>query len=444
MLLKKENILIVDDNYDMLELLQRNLKAQNFHTYKASSVTEAIEILKYTEIDLLITDLQMPGINGMELIKYADEHFPSVPKLVITGFPSVDSALDAVKSGALEYLVKPFTSEELKKAVQNSFQKELNTKKKTSSFSPVPEKAIENYAGIVGSSKQFEHLVEVIERVKNNKATILIQGESGTGKELIARAIHYKGAFVSNPFVTVNCGGIPENLMESELFGYVKGAFTGANETKKGLFQEASGGTIFLDEIGTAPASVQTRLLRVLQEKEVSMIGASKAEKIDIRIIAATNSDLYEMAQKGDFREDLYYRLNVVNIETVPLRERKKDIAPMINTFLKKYGNEYGKTGILISEKATEILLRHSWPGNVRELENIIQRMIIMSDGLIDVSDIPEYLKYREPLEGESLKSLKEIEKSHILKVLAAVDNNKTKAAEILQIDRKTLRQKLL
>ncbi|WP_296149921.1 sigma-54 dependent transcriptional regulator [uncultured Flavobacterium sp.] len=444
MLLKKENILIVDDNYDMLELLQRNLKAQNFHTYKASSVTEAIEILKYTEIDLLITDLQMPGINGMELIKYADEHFPSVPKLVITGFPSVDSALDAVKSGALEYLVKPFTSEELKKAVQNSFQKELNTKKKTSSYSPVPEKAIENYAGIVGSSKQFEHLVEVIERVKDNKATILIQGESGTGKELIARAIHYKGAFASNPFVTVNCGGIPENLMESELFGYVKGAFTGANETKKGLFQEASGGTIFLDEIGTAPASVQTRLLRVLQEKEVSMIGAAKAEKIDIRIIAATNSDLYEMAQKGDFREDLYYRLNVVNIETVPLRERKKDIGPMINTFLKKYGNEYGKTGISISEKAAEILLRHSWPGNVRELENIIQRMIIMSDGLIDVSDIPDYLKYREPLEGESLKSLKEIEKSHILKVLAAVDNNKTKAAEILQIDRKTLRQKLL
>lgn len=443
MLLKKENILIVDDNYDMLELLQRNLKAQNFHTYKASSVTEAIEILKYTEIDLLITDLQMPGINGMELIKYADEHFPSVPKLVITGFPSVDSALDAVKSGALEYLVKPFTSEELKNAVTNSFQK-INPRKKTALYSPISEKTTENYGGIVGSSKQFQHLVEVIERVKNNKATILIQGESGTGKELIAKAIHYKGAFASNPFVTVNCGGIPENLLESELFGYVKGAFTGANETKIGLFQAASGGTIFLDEIGTAPASVQTRLLRVLQEKEVSMIGATKSEKIDIRIIAATNNDLYEMAQKGTFREDLFYRLNVVNIETVPLRERKNDIIPMVNTFLKKYGLEYAKPGIVITEKALEILLRHSWPGNVRELENIIQRMIIMCDGIIDVYDIPDYLKYREPLEGEALKSLKEIEKSHILKVLAAVDNNKTKAAEILQIDRKTLRQKLL
>lgn len=443
MLLKKENILIVDDNYDMLELLQRNLKAQNFHTYKASSVTEAIEILKYTEIDLLITDLQMPGINGMELIKYADEHFPSVPKLVITGFPSVDSALDAVKSGALEYLVKPFTSEELKNAVTNSFQK-INPRKKTALYSPISEKTSENYGGIVGSSKQFQHLVEVIERVKNNKATILIQGESGTGKELIAKAIHYKGAFASNPFVTVNCGGIPENLLESELFGYVKGAFTGANETKIGLFQAASGGTIFLDEIGTAPASVQTRLLRVLQEKEVSMIGATKSEKIDIRIIAATNNDLYEMAQKGTFREDLFYRLNVVNIETVPLRERKNDIIPMVNTFLKKYGLEYAKPGIVITEKALEILLRHSWPGNVRELENIIQRMIIMCDGIIDVYDIPDYLKYREPLEGEALKSLKEIEKSHILKVLAAVDNNKTKAAEILQIDRKTLRQKLL
>lgn len=443
-MLKKENILIVDDNYDMLELLQRNLKAQNFHTYKASSVMEAIDILKVVAIDLLITDLQMPGLNGIELIKFAEEHFPEIPKLVITGFPSVDTAVNAVKSGALDYLVKPFTSEELKKAVQNSFEGKIGSKKKSSPTLPDSDKKITNYAGIVGDSEQFENLVDVIERVKNNKATVLIQGESGTGKELIARAIHFKGSFASNPFVAVNCGGIPENLMESELFGYEKGAFTGANESKIGLFQAANGGTIFLDEIGTAPLAVQTRLLRVLQEKEVTRIGSQKAHKIDVRVISATNNDLYEMVQKGNFREDLYYRLNVVSIETKPLRERKNDIRPLIATFIKKYGIEYGKPNCTISDKAIEILLRHSWPGNVRELENIIQRMIIMCDYAIDIVDIPDYLKYQQPTEGETLKPLKDIEKDHILKVLHAVGDNKTKAAEILQIDRKTLRQKLL
>jgi len=441
-MLKKENILIVDDNYDMLELLQRNLKAQNFHTYKASSVLEAIDILKVVPIDLLITDLQMPGLNGIELIKFTQEHFPKIPKLVITGFPSVDTAVNSVKSGALDYLVKPFTSEELKKAVQNSFQGKINTK--ANFIASDSDKKVTNYAGIVGDSEQFENLVDVIERVKNNKATVLIQGESGTGKELIARAIHFKGAFASNPFVAVNCGGIPENLMESELFGYEKGAFTGANETKIGLFQAANGGTIFLDEIGTAPLAVQTRLLRVLQEKEVTMIGSQKAQKIDLRIISATNNDLYGMVQKGSFREDLYYRLNVVSIETKPLRERKNDIYPLITMFLKKYGAEYGKPSCTISDKAIEILIRHSWPGNVRELENIVQRMIIMSDSEIDVSDIPDYLKYQHPTEDDLLKTLKDIEKEHILKVLHAVGDNKTKAAEILQIDRKTLRQKLL
>lgn len=443
MRLKKENILIVDDNYDMLELIQRNLKALNFHTYKASSVTEAIDILKYSSIDLLITDLQMPGINGIELIKYVQEHFPTIPKLVITGFPSVDSAIDAVKAGAVDYLAKPFTNEELKKAVKNLVN---SLDKSNLAIEKKGDLAIGEtleYAGIVGQSQEIVHLVDLIERVKNNRATILIQGESGTGKELVARAIHYKGAFASNPFIAVNCGAIPENLLESELFGYVKGAFTGANETRNGFFQAAAGGTIFLDEIGTAPLSVQTRLLRVLQEKEVSMIGSQKTQKIELRIIAATNSDLYEMSQKGLFREDLYYRLNVVNIETPPLRNRKNDIILLINTFLKKYGIEYNKPQISISDEATKVLIRHSWPGNVRELENVIQRMIIMSEAIIDIKDIPEYLKYPIPSEKNELKSLKDIEKAYILKVLSAVNNNKTKAAEILQIDRKTLRQKI-
>lgn len=442
MSLKKENILIVDDNYDMLEVIQRNLTAQNFHTYKAASVIEAMNILKYSPVDLLITDLQMPGINGMELVKYVDEHFPGIPKLVITGFPSVDGAIEAVKSGALDYLVKPFTIEELKNAVEKSLLSRVEIKKEKTFINPAEEKTV--YAGIVGQSKAIAQLIDIIERVKNNRATILIQGESGTGKELVARAIHYKGSFAGNPFIAVNCGAIPENLLEAELFGYVKGAFTGANENRDGFFQAAAGGTIFLDEIGTAPQAVQTSLLRVLQEKEVRRVGSQTTQKVNLRVIAATNANLYDMVQKGSFREDLYYRLNVVNIDIPPLRDRKKDIIPIAETLLKKYRLEYNKPKIQIDDKAMEILVRHSWPGNVRELENIIQRSIIMSEEIISVSSLPDYLKYPEPREDDLSKSLKEIEKEHILKVLAAVDNNKTKAAEILQIDRKTLRQKLL
>lgn len=441
MLLRKENILIVDDNFDMLELLQRNLKSFQYHAYKASSVAEAIEILKTTSIDLLITDLQMPEVNGIELIKYAAEHFPNIPKLVITGFPSVDTAINAVKAGAIDYLSKPFTSEELKKAIHICLKNNALDRNHRFESTQLTKK---QYAGMVGSSEEHSKLIDVIERVKNNRVTVLIQGESGTGKELIARGIHYSGIFASQPFIAVNCGGIPETLLESELFGYVKGAFTGANETKKGLFHAAAGGTIFLDEIGNASLTVQSRLLRVLQEKEITMLGASKSEKIEVRVISATNSNLQNMVKNGSFREDLYYRLNVVSIETSPLRDRKEDIVPLIETFITKYEREYGKSNISLTPKALEILLRHDWPGNVRELENIIQRLIVLCDHEIDVDLIPNQMKYREPSESFSLKPLHEIEKAYILKVLSMVNNNKTKAAEILQIDRKTLRQKLL
>lgn len=438
MALRKENILVVDDDYDMLELLQRNLKAQNFHTYKASSVKEAIQILKYSSIDLLITDLQMPEINGMELLKFVGDHYPHIPKLVITGFPSVDGAVGAIKSGAIDYLVKPFTSSELKKALENSFQHTINPKAKEQTDQ------ITQYGGMIGNSEKFQNTIEIIERVKNNRATVLIQGESGTGKELVARAIHYKGSFAANPFIAVNCGGIPENLLESELFGYEKGAFTGAMAARNGFFQAAAGGTIFLDEIGTAPTNVQTSLLRVLQEKEVRKIGSHQSEKIDLRIIAATNSDLYKMVEEGTFRKDLYYRLNVVNIETPPLRERKEDIVPLAHNFIRKYGMEYNRPYMKLDDKAIDMLLRHSWPGNIRELENVIQRAVIMADKIITVDHLPENLKYPEPsTENGSFRPLEEIEKEYILQVLAAVDNNKTKAAEILKIDRKTLRQKI-
>jgi DNA-binding NtrC family response regulator len=440
MQLRKENILIVDDDVNILELLQRHLQSWNYHTFKAISVKEAVTILRDTKIDLLITDLKMPEIDGTELIKFVSEHYPTLPKLVVTGYPSVQDSLSAIKSGAVDYLTKPFTKDELKTAIDNSLITSDNNSQKAIKPTQESNKA---YGEIIGNSEKINDVIQIIERVKNNKATIFIKGESGTGKELVARAIHYQGKFARAPFIAVNCGGIPENLLEAELFGYVKGAFTGAETNRDGFFQAANGGTIFLDEIGNASLAVQSRLLRVLQEKEVVKVGATKAEKIDVRIIAATNSDLRDMIQKQTFREDLFYRLTVVEIEVAPLRERKDDISLLVDKFLFKYGIEYKDRFVKITPEALKVLERYNWPGNIRELENVIQRAVIMCDKIIDIEQLPEHLKYSLEFSEDKLLPLKEIEKKYIEKVLRATGNNKTKAAEILQIDRKTIRQKL-
>tara|TARA_R110002073_G_scaffold72537_1_gene177789 strand:+ start:830856 stop:832181 length:1326 start_codon:yes stop_codon:yes gene_type:complete len=440
MSLNKENILIVDDDIHILELIQRHLQSLNYHTYRAVSVKEALEILKDKSIDLLITDLQMPGVDGLQLVKYVTEHYPQLPKLVVTGYPSVDNALEVMKSGAIEYLTKPFTKEELKNAIKKAI---AYTPKK---IDPRISKTNEtSYGELIGNSKALQKVVAIVDRVKNNKATVFISGESGTGKEVVARSIHYMGKFASAPFIAVNCGAIPENLLEAELFGYTKGAFTGAQETRNGFFQAANKGTIFLDEIGNASMATQLRLLRVLQEKEVTKIGSQKAEKVDVRIIAATNMGLQELIKTKQFREDLYYRLTVVEITVPPLRERLSDIPLLVTKFLFKYGVEYKDRLLTITSDALLVLERYHWPGNIRELENVIQRAIIMCDKQVEIKDLPEHLKYsiNFPEENEQLLPLKEVEKIHILKVLAATNNNKTKAAEILQIDRKTLREKI-
>ncbi|WP_313112588.1 sigma-54-dependent transcriptional regulator [Aequorivita sediminis] len=436
-MLQKENILIVDDDINILELIQRHLHSLGYHTYKAVSVKEAVAILRDTDIDLLITDLKMPEVDGFQLIQFASEHYPNMPKLVVTGYPSIQDALSAIKSGAVDYLVKPFTKEELKQGVLKSLSTKSKKKKSTESVDT------KKYNEIIGESQLIKNVLQIIDRVKDNKATIFISGESGTGKELVARSIHYNGKFSRAPFIAVNCGGIPENLLESELFGYVKGAFTGANEDRDGFFQAAEGGTIFLDEIGNAPLSVQTRLLRVLQEKEVMKVGERKSEKIDVRVIAATNSDLKEMIAKETFREDLFYRLTVVEINVPPLRERKEDIPLLADKFLFKYGNEYKDRYVTLDSDAQALLQRYDWPGNIRELENVIQRAVIMCDRTIGVKDLPETLKYQIDFPDSDLLSLKEMEKIYIQKVLEATNNNQTKAAEILNIDRKTLRGKI-
>ncbi|GAA0892669.1 sigma-54 dependent transcriptional regulator [Fulvivirga kasyanovii] len=443
--MKDKTILIVDDSYDILEVLHRQLSTLKYRTFQATDVTDAIDILQNSAVDLLITDLKMPGIDGMELVKYASEHFPDVPVLVITGFPSVSGAIEAVKSGAMEYLIKPFTTQELKIAVEKAFKETKGGRPET------PREVLRelNHSGLIGHSTALLEVLDLVYKVKNNRATVLITGESGTGKELVARAIHYNGKFAKAPFIPVNCGAIPENLLESELFGFVKGAFTGAQETRAGFFQAADGGTIFLDEIGNASLPVQNRLLRVIQEKEISMIGANKPQKINVRIIAATNNDLFKMTKSGSFREDLYYRLNVISIHTPSLKDRKEDIPLLAKYFIKKYSKEFQKKELSITAKAASLLIRHSWPGNIRELENVIQRAVIMADTEIGVAQLSEYLKMPQPRlnekhndEGEFM-TLREFERSYIMKVLTAVNNNKTKAAEILGIDRKTLRLKL-
>jgi DNA-binding NtrC family response regulator len=296
---------------------------------------------------------------------------------------------------------------------------------------------------MVGESEAFNKVINIIDRVKDNKATVIITGESGTGKELVARSIHYSGKFSREPFIAVNCAAIPENLQEAELFGYVKGAFTGANENRNGFFQAAKGGTLFLDEIGTASLAVQTKLLRALQEKEITRVGSQKVEKVDIRVIAATNANLREEIKNNTFREDLYYRLTVVEINVPPLRERKSDIALLTEKFLRKYGIEFKDRLLRISPEALQILQRYNWPGNIRELENIIQRAIIMADGRIEVKDLPDFLKYQIDFSDNELRPLRDIEREYVQRILNHTGGNKTKAAEILQIDRKTLREKL-
>ncbi|WP_299780947.1 sigma-54 dependent transcriptional regulator [uncultured Formosa sp.] len=438
--LLKENILLVDDDIHILELLQRHLQALQYHTFKALSVKEAVTILKDTKIDVLITDLNMPEIDGFELLKFTSEHYPKTGKLVITGFPSIQDSLTVIKSGVVEYLTKPFTKNELinalnKTLAQNKYQSSNNKK--------INILTDGTYGEIIGKSTGIKHVIQLIERVKNNKATVFISGESGTGKELVARSIHYQGQFSKGPFIAVNCGGIPENLLEAELFGYVKGAFTGADTNRNGFFQAANGGTIFLDEIGNASLAVQSRLLRVLQEKEVIKVGAQKAEKIDLRIITATNSNLKEMIKNKSFREDLYYRLTVVEIDVPPLRNRPEDISLLADKFLYKYGLEYKDRIAKMDPDVIPILERYNWPGNIRELENILQRAIILSDKTVTVEVLPESLKYNISFSESHFIPLKDMEKQYILKVLRACNNNKTRAAELLQINRKTLREKL-
>ncbi len=435
----RERILVVDDSVDTIEVLSRNLVSQHFRVFTAENVAAALKVLEAETIDLVITDLKMPKVSGLDLVRHVRENLPDTEVVMITGYATVEGAVEALKTGAEEYLSKPFTDKELLAAVGRALDK-LNRRRRQRDPAPV----FRQTHGMVGKSAVMMKVLEAIARSASAPATVLISGESGTGKELVARAIHYQSDRATAPFVPVNCGGIPETLLESELFGHVKGAFTGAIDSRAGFFQTADGGSIFLDEIGETSLTMQVKLLRVLQDKEVCMVGASRTRKVNLRILAATNKSLPDLIQQGLFREDLFFRLNVIAIEMPPLRERGDDVLLLIRHFAEKFAHEFGKEPPNFSDSATKALLTYAWPGNVRELENLVQRTMVMADGhTIEISDLPAPMRFTAPQHIQIKKTLAEVEADHIRLVLAHLGGNKSQAASVLGIDRKTLREKL-
>ncbi len=437
---EKECILVVDDSPSTLEVLRRNLAAEGYQVFTSPGVTEAVKVLEETRVDLVVTDLKMPKVSGMDLVRHVQENLRDTEVMMITGYPSIEGAVEAVKTGAEDYLAKPFTDEELLSAVSRALEK-LRLRRSARREGGAPAVAPH---GLIGESEPVRAVLRAVGKAASTSATVLITGESGTGKELVARAIHYGSARASAPFVPVNCGGIPEGLIESELFGHVRGAFTGATESRAGFFHSADGGTIFLDEVSEMGLSMQVKLLRVLQDTEVCMVGSDKPRKVDVRILAATHKDLPSLVKRGGFREDLFYRLNVITIAVPPLRERGDDILLLVNHLASTFAAELGRPSPRFSDDVLQALRNYHWPGNVRELENVIQRLMVMADGdLIEAPELPSVMRFSVPAESGLNRTLAPGEAEHIRNVLAGVGGNKTRAAEILGIDRKTLRKKL-
>ncbi len=438
---EKESILVTDDIAATCRILKRRLESKGYRVFTALSVYDALALLEANHIDLVITDYRMPKVDGLDLVRYIRENFKEIEVIMITGYPSIEGAVKAINTGAREYLAKPFTDKELFSAVTRALDKLRILKLGNYSTLQTPHTP----HGLIAESKTMKNIFSAITKAASTSETVLISGESGTGKELVARAIHYNNPRSSSAsFVPINCGGIPESLLESELFGYVKGAFTGAAESRAGFFQTAEGGTIFLDEISETSLTMQVKLLRVLQDKEVYMIGSSRGRKINVRIIASTNKDLQLMIKKGLFREDLYFRLNVITIDLPPLRERGNDIILLVHYFTSKFTKENDRKPFEFTDKALEALKSYHWPGNVRELENVVKRLVVMTEGnVIDVTDLPSLMRFSVPRKPDLTRTLAEAESDYIQNVLASVGGNKTRAAKILDIARATLRDKI-
>ncbi|HEX8948399.1 MAG TPA: sigma-54 dependent transcriptional regulator [Dissulfurispiraceae bacterium] len=439
-------ILIVDDEEIVRTSCLRILPAGEYRVETAENGEEALERLRNSPVDLVLTDLVMPGMSGIELLKAVKEGYPDLEVIVITGYGTVKTAVEALKYGAYDYIEKPFTPEALLNAVERCLEKKKLLLENIRLRQEV--NTLYRLENIVGVSKEMQKIFKLISTVAPTGSTVLINGESGTGKELIARAIHYNSSRKEQPFMVVDCGTIPESLMESELFGHTRGAFTGAVSAEKGLLETASGGTLFLDEIGNLPLPMQAKLLRVLQEKELRAVGSKKVLKVDIRVIAATNKDLAEMVKEGTFREDFYYRLNVFPILIPPLRNRKEDIPALAYHFLNKYCGEIGRNISAISTEAMRKLVTYDWPGNIRELENVIHRAVIVCSGkslkpehvivpLEEEVEIPRTLEELKKIKRDlKLKSIEDIEKGFLVNALNRNNWNITRAAQEVGMQR--------
>ena len=439
-------ILIVEDEAKMLRVLELHLAGEGFTTHTAQDAEAGLKILNRENVDLVVTDFKLPGKDGLEFLQAIKKVDAAMPVVVMTAYGNVETAVEVMKAGGSDYILKPFPLAELSLVVR----KELDGRRLRDENRALREAVGHRYSyrNIVARSAKMQEVLALIERVAPTNSTVLLGGESGVGKDLIARAIHEHSRRAAGPFVKINCTAIPENLLESELFGYEKGAFTGATATKPGKFELADGGTIFLDEIGDVPPSIQVKLLRVLQEREFERLGGTKTLKVDVRLVAATNRNLRAALEQGTFREDLFYRLNVVPIDIPPLREHKDDIPLLAEHFLARFAKESGKPLREISPDAMQRMMNFHWPGNVRELENIIERGVTLSTGnILDVADIhfdmaPAALPAANAFLPEGM-TLEQWEDQMILEALRRADGNKSQAARLLGLSRNALRYRL-
>jgi DNA-binding NtrC family response regulator len=452
-----ERLLIIDDDEGIRRIFER-LYRDRYAMWFARDGAEAERLLRDEPFDLIICDLSLPDSNGIEILQLSTAIDETVPFIVITAYGTVESAVEAMKLGAVDYISKPFANEEMSVVIDKALRLRADARE----LRKLRREARERYsfASIIGRSASMQRLFELVRRIADTQTTVLIQGESGTGKELFARAIHQSSSRRDRAFVAINCGALPESLLESELFGHIKGAFTGADRTKIGLFEEATGGTIFLDEIGLVSPGFQTKLLRVLQEREIRPVGSSRTIDIDVRVIAATNEDLRRKVEHGEFREDLYFRLSVIPLLIPPLRERAEDIHLLIDHFMRKISARIGVEPKELSPAARATLLEYRWPGNVRELENLIERLLLtVETRQIERGDLPDEIRGEgqdgdaglAPGDAAAVGSLKEhvarkrleVERQAIVDALREVSGNTTRAAQLLGISRGSLYNKL-
>ena len=441
-----EKILVVDDEQSMTQFLGIVLRKEGYQVASTNNGTDALEKVRSESFDAVITDIRMPGMDGIQLLEGIKKIDPTLPVVIMTAYASQQSAIDAVNLGAFQYLIKNAKNEEIKLVVRNAI--EMRRVRSENLYLKRELKKGHQEKVIIGSSDEMVRVFKMVGKVADSEATIMIQGESGTGKELIAREIHYSSRRASGPFVSINCGAIPRDLLESNLFGHVKGSFTGAVRDSAGLFQVAEGGTFFLDEVGELPSATQVKLLRALQEREIIPVGGTQPIKIDCRLVAATNADLEKEVAEGRFRADLFYRLNVIPIKLPHLRQRRDDIPLLVDHFLKRYAlNNPAKT---MNPEAMELLMKYDWPGNVRELENVMERALILDEGgVIGPEDLPDKLRFGAAHRGSLIidsptLTLEELEKEYILKVLSYTRWQKKKASDLLGINAYTLYRKLI